>query len=178
MSLRKLTVLLPALITLSACGSTASAPSAATFNDPKDIAAIEAIESRLMNSKKGEDMRPDLDPDKTWIWDVTDHPRYGADEVVRHIDEVLAMPQFANFKPKLVWMDIEAGPNVAFVNAIQNLQLKDASGKVIFDSDYRVTNTYHKKDGKWLVVGEHLSFPVDLNTGKAAFGKAPLPPKN
>jgi ketosteroid isomerase-like protein len=31
----------------------------------------------------------------------------------------------------------------------------------------RVTDVYRKMNGKWLVVQEHVSFPVDLNTGQA-----------
>ncbi len=31
----------------------------------------------------------------------------------------------------------------------------------------RVTDAYRKVNGKWLIVHEHVSFPVDLETGKA-----------
>ena len=31
----------------------------------------------------------------------------------------------------------------------------------------RVTDVYRKIKGKWLIVQEHVSFPVDLATGKA-----------
>jgi hypothetical protein len=30
-----------------------------------------------------------------------------------------------------------------------------------------VTDVYRKIKGKWLIVQEHVSFPVDLATGKA-----------
>jgi len=35
------------------------------------------------------------------------------------------------------------------------------------DLTLRVTDVYRKVDGKWLVVHEHVSWPVDLTTGKA-----------
>jgi ketosteroid isomerase-like protein len=35
------------------------------------------------------------------------------------------------------------------------------------DYSVRVTDVYRKMDGKWLIVQEHVSVPVDLKTGKA-----------
>lgn len=35
------------------------------------------------------------------------------------------------------------------------------------DVAVRVTDVYRKIKGKWLIVQEHVSFPVDLDTGKA-----------
>lgn len=35
------------------------------------------------------------------------------------------------------------------------------------DLTVRVTDVYKKVNGKWVVVHEHVSFPVDLETGKA-----------
>jgi len=32
---------------------------------------------------------------------------------------------------------------------------------------FRVTDVYSKKDGKWLIIHEHVSVPADLATGKA-----------
>ena len=37
----------------------------------------------------------------------------------------------------------------------------------------RVTDVYRKIDGQWLVVHEHVSLPVNLETGKAAFDLTP-----
>lgn len=147
-----------------------------TFDKGREEAEVARVDAAVMNARSGAEMAPYLDPNHTFIWDVVDHPRYGLNEVTRHIDQVLASPNFKNFKARLVHIEVEAGPTVAFANSIQNLMLKDDNGKVLFDSDYRVTNTYHKVNGKWLMVGEHLSFPIDLATGKAVFGKAALPP--
>jgi len=32
---------------------------------------------------------------------------------------------------------------------------------------YRITDVLRKRNGKWVVVMEHLSFPIDPKTGKA-----------
>jgi ketosteroid isomerase-like protein len=33
--------------------------------------------------------------------------------------------------------------------------------------NFRITDCLEKRKGKWVIVHQHLSFPVDLTTGKA-----------
>ena len=51
-------------------------------------------------------------------------------------------------------------------------QLKD--GRTI-DFEGRGTDLFERSAGKWLVVHEHLSLPVDMNTGQAEM-KPPVEP--
>jgi len=37
----------------------------------------------------------------------------------------------------------------------------------------RVTDFYEKKDGKWRIIHEHVSVPIDFTTGKAALDLKP-----
>ena len=39
----------------------------------------------------------------------------------------------------------------------------------LVDYTVRVTDGYRKMNDKWLIALEHVSLPVDLNTGKAVF---------
>ena len=48
----------------------------------------------------------------------------------------------------------------------------DTKGQPI-DLTVRVTDVYRKIKGKWLVVHEHVSVPVDLNTGKPDMSSKP-----
>ena len=41
------------------------------------------------------------------------------------------------------------------------------------DISVRFTDVFRKIDGKWLVTHEHVSWPVDLTTGKADLGSKP-----
>ena len=43
----------------------------------------------------------------------------------------------------------------------------------ITDMTFRFTDVLTKKHGKWLVVHEHVSFPVDPATGAADFSSKP-----
>jgi ketosteroid isomerase-like protein len=58
-----------------------------------------------------------------------------------------------------------AGP-VAYVHNVQTGQFTRKDGSKL-DTVVRVTDVYRKIGGKWLIVQEHVSFPVDLDTGKA-----------
>ena len=57
------------------------------------------------------------------------------------------------------------GP-LAYNYSIQGGALVDKAGKKT-EMIVRVTDVYRKMNGKWLIVHEHVSFPVDPATGKA-----------
>jgi hypothetical protein len=38
---------------------------------------------------------------------------------------------------------------------------------------FRVSDGYKKINGKWMIVEEHLSFPVDIASGKADLSSKP-----
>ena len=57
-------------------------------------------------------------------------------------------------------------------NGIFRTTGQDKDGKPL-DLTVRVTDVYKKINGKWLVVHEHVSWPVDLATGQADFSSKP-----
>jgi len=48
---------------------------------------------------------------------------------------------------------------------IQRVAGTDKQGKKL-DLTVRVTDVYKKTRGRWLIIHEHVSVPVDLDTGK------------
>ena len=64
-------------------------------------------------------------------------------------------------------MKIHSAGTMAYVHAIDTWTM-DIEGKST-DFVFRVTDVLEKINGKWLIVHEHLSFPVDPVTGKADF---------
>ncbi len=56
--------------------------------------------------------------------------------------------------------------SVAYGHNIQTASFTRKDGAKL-DVVVRVTDVYRKIKGKWLIVQEHVSFPVDLDTGKA-----------
>jgi len=60
----------------------------------------------------------------------------------------------------------EADGNLAYGRGVFRTGGPDKDGKPL-DLTVRVTDVYRKINGKWLVIHEHVSWPVDLATGKA-----------
>jgi ketosteroid isomerase-like protein len=67
---------------------------------------------------------------------------------------------------------ISAVGTVAYGHSIQHLMAMGVKGDTI-DLAMRVTEVYRKIKGNWLIVREHISVPVDLDTGKPDFLSGP-----
>jgi ketosteroid isomerase-like protein len=66
---------------------------------------------------------------------------------------------------ELTDLDITADDSLAYGHSIQRVAGTDKHGKKL-DLTVRVTDVYKKINGNWLVIHEHVSVPVDLDTGK------------
>ena len=69
-------------------------------------------------------------------------------------------------------LDITADGKLAFSHSIQHFVCSDAKGGKL-DMTMRATDAYRKINGKWLIVHEHFSAPIDLATGKADLTSKP-----
>jgi ketosteroid isomerase-like protein len=63
-------------------------------------------------------------------------------------------------------LEITAAATLAYGYSFQHVAGKTTGGEPI-DMVVRVTDVYRKTGGKWLIVHEHISVPVDIKTGKA-----------
>jgi uncharacterized protein (TIGR02246 family) len=66
---------------------------------------------------------------------------------------------------ELADLDVGADRNLAYSHSIQHVSGMDKHGKKL-DLTVRVTDIYKKIRGRWLVIHEHVSVPVDLDTDK------------
>lgn len=62
--------------------------------------------------------------------------------------------------------------NIGYGHSIQRVTGTDTKGKPV-DVTVRVTDVYRKLGGKWLIVQEHVSVPVNFDTAKPDFTSAP-----
>ena len=60
---------------------------------------------------------------------------------------------------------VVAEGNLGYSHSIQHVSGKNKKGEVL-DLTVRVTDAYRKIDGHWLVTMEHVSVPVNLDTGE------------
>jgi len=61
---------------------------------------------------------------------------------------------------------------LAYAHGIGTFVLTDKAGKQV-TWVFRLTDVFRKLNGKWLIVHEHVSWPVDPATGKADFLSKP-----
>jgi ketosteroid isomerase-like protein len=69
-------------------------------------------------------------------------------------------------------LSIETDGKLAYSHSIQPLVVTSKDGSK-FSLTVRVTDGYRKINGKWLITQEHVSVPVDLETGKADLTSKP-----
>ena len=69
-------------------------------------------------------------------------------------------------------LHVTADDNVAFIFALERISgtLKSGGKSEVW---VRATECYRKINGHWLAVPDHISLPVDLETGKAALNLKP-----
>jgi uncharacterized protein (TIGR02246 family) len=73
---------------------------------------------------------------------------------------------------ELTDLDVGADRNLAFSHSIQRVSGTDKQGKKL-DLTVRVTDVYQKIRGRWFIIHEHVSVPVDLDAGKPDLSSKP-----
>jgi uncharacterized protein (TIGR02246 family) len=69
-------------------------------------------------------------------------------------------------------LNIVAGDTVAFSRGLERMTGTLKNGQK-FDAWVRFTECYRKANGHWLAIHDHISVPVDLESGKAALDLKP-----
>jgi uncharacterized protein (TIGR02246 family) len=67
---------------------------------------------------------------------------------------------------------VETSGALAFSHSVQHVIATAKDGSKL-NLTTRVTDAYRKIHGQWLIVVEHVSIPVDLDTGKGDFASKP-----
>jgi uncharacterized protein (TIGR02246 family) len=73
---------------------------------------------------------------------------------------------------ELTDLAVASDHNLAYGHSIQHVVGTDKQGKKL-DLTVRVTDVYKKIKGHWLIIHEHVSVPVDLDTGKPDLAAKP-----
>jgi ketosteroid isomerase-like protein len=69
-------------------------------------------------------------------------------------------------------VEVAAGSDIAYSHCLMRTWGTSVLGEEQ-DMWYRVTTCYKNERGKWLIVHEHLSEPIDMENGKALFNQKP-----
>ena len=129
---------------------------------------IKALEDRFIAAFKAKDLDAIMKvyvPDQTlFVFDVVPPKQYVGAAAYRQ-DWKESFDSFNGpITVELTDLDITTDDSLAYGHSIQRVAGTDKQGKKL-DLTVRVTDVYKKINGNWLVIHEHVSVPVDLDTG-------------
>jgi len=137
---------------------------------------IKALEDRLITAVKAKDvdaiMKVYVPDESLFVFDVVPPRQYvGAAAYRKDWQDFLAI--FAGpITVELTDFAVVTDHNLGYGHSIQRVAGADKAGKTI-DLTVRVTDVYKKIKGQWLIIHEHVSVPVDLDTGKPDLSSKP-----
>jgi ketosteroid isomerase-like protein len=163
--MNKFAATIVALTVIMACTASPTAIQAAS----SDESSIRALESSLAAGAMAKDVNAIMKvyvPDESLVvFDVVPPRQYvGAKAYAKDWTDFLAM-----FKGPLKFevsdLSVTVDGRMGFGHSMQRITGTNTKGQPV-DLTVRVTDVYRKIKGNWLIVHEHVSVPVDLDTGK------------
>jgi uncharacterized protein (TIGR02246 family) len=144
--------------------------------DTKDVEAIRRLESQFAEAVNAGNvdaiMKVYAPGQGLVVFDVVPPRQYiGADAYRKDWQTFVSM--FAGpVKFDISDLAITADGEHAYSHSIQHVSGSDTKNQP-FDLVVRVTDVYRKTNGKWLIVHEHVSVPVDLETKQPDLSSKP-----
>lgn len=151
-------------------GSAMSAQATDSATPGSDEAAIEALEHQFVDAFNAKDldaiMKVYARGPGLFVFDVAPPRQHvgWADYRADWKAALASMPAAPHFS--ISDLSITVVGTVAYGHSIQQGALLQSNGKER-EVVVRVTDVYRKIRGRWLIVQEHVSVPVDVGTGKA-----------
>jgi ketosteroid isomerase-like protein len=157
-----------AVLAAETTGAAAPAAPAAASPGPSDKAQIQALErgfAAAFNAKNTKKIMSYYAREGLFVFDVTPPRQHvGWADYKKDWDEIFAtFPGPTTFT--LSDLSITVSGDVAYGHSIQDSHFTAKDGSKV-ELVVRVTDVYRKIGGKWLIVQEHVSIPVDLDTMK------------
>jgi ketosteroid isomerase-like protein len=141
-----------------------------------DEAKIRSLEARFAEAFNAKDvdaiMKVYVPGNRLFVFDLIPPRQYVGAQAYRKDWENL----FAMFKGPVKFeisdLAITADRTLAYGHSIQHVTGTDANGHPI-ELTVRVTDVYRRINGQWLIEHEHVSVPVDLDSGKPDLASKP-----
>lgn len=151
---------------LVGCGWNGAARAQGQTKDEQEIRALESQFAAAVSAKDLDAiMKVYVRGNELFVFDV-DPPRehVGWDDYKKDWQDFLAtIPGPVKFD--ISELTVATDGKIAYGHSMQHISWTGANG-AITEMNVRVTDVYRKIDGKWLIVQEHVSVPVDLTTDK------------
>jgi uncharacterized protein (TIGR02246 family) len=158
---------------MAVVGCVAVGTARASSSDEAAMRALEAQFSKAVNARDVDAVMKVYVPDESLlVFDVVPPREYVGAKAYRKDWEGF----FAGFKGPVKFeisdLHVFAGGTIGYGYSIQHVSGTDTKGQPI-DMTVRVTDGYRKVNGRWLIAHEHVSVPVDLETGKPDLASKP-----
>jgi ketosteroid isomerase-like protein len=145
-----------------------TAPAVAKPAGPSDHAQIEALEKGFtagLNAKNADKIMSYYARESLFVFDVTPPREHVGWTDYKKDFEGLFAAYPGPVTMQLSELSITVVGPVAYGHSVQDAHFTAADGTVT-EAVVRVTDVYRKLGGKWKIVQEHVSVPVDLGTLK------------
>jgi ketosteroid isomerase-like protein len=143
---------------------------------PADDEQIKALESRFAAAFIAKDvdaiMKAYVPDNSLVVFDVVPPRQYvGADAYRKDFEGFVGLFK-GSFKFEITDLSVTTDGSLGYGHSIQRIVGTSTKDQPI-DLTVRVTDVYRKINGTWLIVHEHVSVPVDLDTGKPDLSSKP-----
>jgi ketosteroid isomerase-like protein len=135
-------------------------------DDVSQLQTLEAAVASAFNNKDVDALMSVYAPQKDlFVFDVVGPPGIHAGweayrEAFKHMFAAISGPLSFTMSA----LEIEVIGEVGYSRSLQRVSGVYAKDGKSFDYTVRATDVYRKIDGKWLIVQEHLSLPIDRGT--------------
>jgi uncharacterized protein (TIGR02246 family) len=170
-----MTLRIPSLLAVTICASLSllSLCPAAKADAQSDI---KALEDRFVAAFKAKDVDAIMKvyvPDQSLVvFDVVPPRQYVGAAAYRKDWQGFLGSLDGPITVELSDFAVVSDHNLAYGHSIQHVAGTDKQGKKM-DLTVRVTDVYKKIKGQWLIIHEHVSVPVDLDSGKPDLASKP-----
>jgi ketosteroid isomerase-like protein len=141
-----------------------------------DVAQIKVVEDQYAAAVNAKDvdaiMKVYVPSESLVLFDAVPPRQYVGAVAVRKDWQGFLATTKGPLKLTVTDLACDADASLGYCRSIQRYTGTDTKDKP-FDLTGRQTDVYGKVDGRWLIVHQHLSFPVDLDTGKPDFTSKP-----
>jgi len=140
----------------------------------KDDAQIRGLEARFAKAVAAKDLDAVMKvySPHVFVFDVIPPRQYVGAAAYRQDWKGIFAGFTGPVKMEITDLVVSTDGMVGYGHSIQRVSGVDPKGKPV-DLTVRVTDVYRKQAGAWSIVQEHVSVPVDLETGKADLASKP-----
>lgn len=157
-----------AVTALTAVFAVIPAMASAQTNDAAQIRAVEQQFAKAFRAKDADGIMANYEHSPALVFfDVVPRQKYtGWNAYRKDWQNLFDSIDGAVREFEIKDLTITADGSIGYSYSFQHYRAKTKGGGMR-DVTVRVTDAYQKCSGRWLIVQEHVSVPVDLRTGKA-----------